>query len=312
MDAADRSCRVNPLIRRGTAAGLVGLAITASTFLGAGTAAAADTLVVDRALAVVDAAPGQRIALSPSALDFKVREAVLLAMPLNFGAAADATDRFKELSPIALGTADEGRTFFSGGDIADAAKPMISRIGLPDDKVDSVAWHFGTLVSLGNAVTVNAEAPEEPPPPPPPSHKPEPQPAPPPERPAPAPPESTTAAPPPQAVVPPPVYPSSGGVAPYRAVPGDYSYVPGSLPPWARYGGQVPGFTPDVGTLPRPWTEQQEKRQEQEQEQIRAVGKAEALPTAGGNRVALPVLLAAVSIAGLTAALVRTWVLRRQ
>ncbi|MFD0491896.1 hypothetical protein ACFQ0O_37940 [Saccharopolyspora spinosporotrichia] len=150
--------------RRGAAAGLVGLAITASTFLGAGTAAAADTLVVDRSLAVVDAVVGQSVALSPSTMDLKVREAVLLAMPLDFGAAADAVERFRELPPIPLGTAGEGRTFYSGGDIARAAKPRIAQLGLPEDKVDAVSWHFGNLVSIGNAVTVNAEAPEEPPP----------------------------------------------------------------------------------------------------------------------------------------------------
>ncbi|GAA2814004.1 hypothetical protein [Saccharopolyspora taberi] len=308
MGGADRRSGVNPLIRRGAAAGLVGLAMTASTFLCTGTAAA-DTLVVDRSLAIVEATPGQSIAVSPKTLDFKVREAVLLAMPLNFGAADKASDRFAALSPIPLGTADEGRTFFSGGDIARAAKPKIAEIGLPEDKVDAVSWHFGNLVSIANALTVNAEAAEEPPPPPKPSPRPEPQPAPQPAPPAPAPPVESSAAPPPQAVLPPPEYPSAGGSTPYRAVPGAYTYVPGSLPPWARYG-QVPGFTPDVGTLTKPWAEQQKEREQQEQ--VRAVGNAEALPTAGGKRVALPVLLAAVSIAALTAALVRSWVLRRQ
>ncbi|CAM06508.1 hypothetical protein A8924_0337 [Saccharopolyspora erythraea NRRL 2338] len=313
-DARGCDGRPNPLVRRarrGAAAGLVGLAITASTFLGAGTAAAADTLVVDRSLAVVDAVVGQSVALSPSTMDLKVREAVLLAMPLDFGAAADAVERFRELPPIPLGTAGEGRTFYSGGDIARAAKPRIAQLGLPEDKVDAVSWHFGNLVSIGNAVTVNAEAPEEPPPPPPPAPAPDPQPAPPPPQTVPS--ETPTSddvqAPPPGAPLPPEAYAAQGAAAPYRAVPGNYSYVPGSLPPWARYG-QVPGFTPDVGTLTRPWAEQQQKQREQEQ--VRAVGNAEALPTTGGDRVALPVLLAAVSIAGLTAALVRTWVLRRQ
>ncbi|MCI2418861.1 hypothetical protein MOQ72_15570 [Saccharopolyspora sp. K220] len=307
--------RPNPLIRpnalgRTASAGLVALVISASTFLGAGAAHAADTLVVDQPLATVEAVPGQEIAVAPSTLDFKVREAVLLAMPLALGPADDAADRFAELTPIPIGNAPEGRTFYSGNDIAAAAAPRLAELGLPADKVEAVTWHFTTLVSIGNAVTVNAEQPEEQPPP---SSEPAP------EQPAPTPPPQTSPPPSSSEAAPPPapaetsapvLLPSGGAPAAISVLPPDLRYEP---LPWAqpRYD-QVPGLTPNVGDLARQTQEQQAQQQaREEQDEIRAAGKAEALPTEVTDRVALPVLLAAISLAVLTAALVRSWVLRR-
>ncbi|MEV0703633.1 hypothetical protein AB0I53_37740 [Saccharopolyspora sp. NPDC050389] len=305
----------NPLVRpnalgRTVSAGLVGLAITASTFLGASTAFAADPLVVDQPLAIVDAEPGQQITIAPSTLDFKVREAVLLAMPLAFGPADDAAEKFGDLTPISLGAAPEGRTFYSGNDIAKAAAPRLAEIGLPAGKVDAVTWHFTNLVSLGNALTVKAAKPavEQPPPSPqpPPTEKPQPAPN----------PQPSTNPPPPSSTLPPPT-PPQPALTPNGGAPAALSVLPPSLRdlqggslPWAqaRYG-QVPGLTPDVGDLAKQSQEQQKAREQQEE--IRAAGKAEALPTEVTDRVAAPVLLAAISLAVVTAALVRSWVLRR-
>ncbi|WP_190820066.1 hypothetical protein [Saccharopolyspora pogona] len=290
---------------RTVSAGLVGLVITASTFLGAGIASAADPLLVDQPLATVKAEPGQQITIAPSTLDFKVREAVLLAMPLAFGPAADAAERFKELAPISLGTAPEGRTFYSGKDIAKAAAPRLAEIGLPADKVDAVTWHFTNLVSLGNALTVKAERPEEQPPPS--SGQPTPEkskPTPTPEPSATQPPSPTT--PPPVVTTPEPTLtPSSGAPAEISVLPPSLRDLQGGSPPW----GQVPGLTPDVGDLAKQAQEQQKAREQQEE--IRAAGRAEALPTEVTERVAAPVLLAAISLAVVTAALVRSWVFRR-
>ncbi|MEV0056653.1 hypothetical protein AB0H34_39995 [Saccharopolyspora shandongensis] len=305
----------NPLVRpnalgRTVSAGLVGLAITASTFLGAGAAYATDPLVVDQPLAIVDAEPGQQITIAPSTLDFKVREAVLLAMPLAFGQADDAAKKFAALTPISLGPAREGRTFYSGKDIAEAAAPRLAEIGLPEKKVEAVTWHFTNLVSLGNALTVKVAKPAVEPPPPT-SHQPTPEHP----KPTPNPPPSTNPAPPsptlPSPTAPPPAVTPSGGA------PGALSVLPPSLRdlqggslPWAqaRYG-QVPGLAPDIGDLAQQSQEQQKAREQQEE--IRAAGKAEALPTEVTERVAAPVLLAAISLAVVTAALVRSWVLRR-
>ncbi|MFI0465399.1 hypothetical protein ACH347_15085 [Saccharopolyspora sp. 5N102] len=305
----------NPLVRpnalgRTVSAGLVGLAITASTFLGAGVAYAADPLVVDQPLAIVDAEPGQQITIAPSTLDFKVREAVLLAMPLAFGPADDAAKKFAALTPIPLGPAREGRTFYSGKDIADAAAPRLAEIGLPEKKVDAVTWHFTNLVSLGNALTVKAAKPAVEPPPPatqqPTPEQPKPTPNPPPST-NPAPPSPTLPAP---TTTPPALTPSGGAPGALSVLPPSLRDLQGGSLPWAqaRYG-QVPGLTPDIGDLQKQSQEQQKAREQQEE--IRAAGKAEALPTEVTERVAAPVLLAAISLAVVTATLVRSWVLRR-
>lgn len=305
----------NPLYRskllgRTVSAGLVGLVITASTFLGAGIANAADPLLVDQPLATVKAQPGQQITIAPSTLDFKVREAVLLAIPLAFGPAADAADRFKELAPISLGAAPAGRTFYSGKDIAKAAAPRLAEIGLPADKVDAVTWHFTNLVSLGNALTVKAELLEEQPSPSSEQQAPEKtKPTPTPEPSATQPPSPTT--PPPAVTTPEPtLIPNSGAPRAISVLPPSPRDLQGGSLPWAegRYG-QVPGLIPDTGDLAKQAQDQQKAREQQEE--IRAAGKAEALPTEVTERVAAPVLLAAISLAVVTAALVRSWVLRR-
>ncbi len=82
------------------------------------------------------------------------------------------------------------------------------------------------------------------------------------------------------------------------AVPGDFAPSPGVL-----YGGNVQGYDPQVGTLSgiTPSTDG-----------VQTAGRAQALPGSGtGSGVAAPVLIAVLALAGVTAALVRTWVLRR-
>ncbi|TDD81578.1 hypothetical protein E1202_28860 [Saccharopolyspora karakumensis] len=304
----------NPLIkpnalRRTVSAGAAGLMILAGSCLGIGTAAAAEPLVVDQPIAIVSGEVGQPISVLPKTLDFKLNQAVLLAMPLAFGPASDASEQFASGSPIALGTAEPGANSFSGREIAKAATPRLSRLGLPEDKVEAVRFHFTNLVSLGNSITVNVPEPEEEPPPPPSSQEP------PPEQPSQTPPSSQTPAPAP--VGPPPSAPSTSPVPSMPSVngaPAAVSMLPPSLRgaslPWAqaRYG-QVPGMAPNVGDLARQAQERQ--RVQDEQDEIRAAGQAEALPTEVSERVALPVLIAAVSLAVVTAALVRAWVLRR-
>ncbi|MEB3371160.1 hypothetical protein [Saccharopolyspora mangrovi] len=306
----------NPLIkpgalRRTASAGAAGLAILAGSCLGMGTAGAAEPLVIDKPIAIVSGEAGQPISVLPKTLDFKLNQAVLLAMPLAFGPASQASEEFVAGSPIPLGTAEPGTNSFSGREIAQAATPRLSSLGLPEDKVEAVRFHFTNLVSLGNSVTVNTPEPEEEQPPPPSSE----EPAPPPSSEEP-PPESSTPAPAP--VAPPTSAPSTGPVPTTtptaNGAPAAVSMLPPSLRgaslPWAqaRYG-QVPGMAPNVGDLARQAQERQ--RAQEEQDEIRAAGQAEALPTEVSERVALPVLIAAISLAVVTAALVRAWVLRR-
>ncbi|GAA4865394.1 hypothetical protein [Saccharopolyspora cebuensis] len=325
------SRRAHPLIkptalRRTVAAGLGGAVLAAGGLLGAApAAAAAEPLVISTAWSIVDAEPGQDVVIDPETMDFKLRRAVELAMPLRLGAAAEASERFLALGTIPLTTAEAGRSFFSGRDVAEAAADRLARIGLPEDRVDAARWHFVNLVSLGNAITVRAEPAEEPPPsgepaPPPTTQPPDTQPPttgppttqhpttePPDTAPA-GPPPARTSAPgtgtPPTTAQVPAASGALGGIVP------DYTYVPGSLPPWAHAEfGQVPGFDPRVGDLLAESREQQ--RQQDQREEVRAAGQAQAMPTEMTDRVALPVLVAAVALAVATAALVRTWVLRR-
>lgn len=75
--------------------------------------------------------------------------------------------------------------------------------------------------------------------------------------------------------------------------------------PGVKYGGSVPGYAPSYGVLGQAGDQTDD---------VRTAGHAEALG-AGigplGTGVGLPMLLAVLMLAGVTAALVRTWVLRR-
>jgi hypothetical protein len=82
------------------------------------------------------------------------------------------------------------------------------------------------------------------------------------------------------------------------AVPGDFAPSPGVL-----YGGNVSGYAPQVGSL---------SGTSSAADGVQTAGRAQALPGSGsGSGVAAPVLIAVLALAGVTAALVRTWVLRR-
>lgn len=87
------------------------------------------------------------------------------------------------------------------------------------------------------------------------------------------------------------------------ATPGLFAPAPG-----VRYGGDVPGYAPSYGVLG-----QQDSTGNVPS--VQTAGHAEALgPASGGGvtgAIGVPMLLAVLALAGVTAALVRTWVLRR-
>ncbi|WP_326567316.1 hypothetical protein VSH64_36580 [Amycolatopsis rhabdoformis] len=100
--------------------------------------------------------------------------------------------------------------------------------------------------------------------------------------------------------------PGSTGTAPQR----DYNGIPTATPgtavaPGVRY--------PANGTLPGSAVPETGGQDPQSQgPDVRNAGNAEALATSGGaSDVQLPMLLAVIVLAGVTAGLVRTWVLRR-
>ncbi|WP_406639782.1 hypothetical protein [Amycolatopsis sp. WGS_07] len=107
--------------------------------------------------------------------------------------------------------------------------------------------------------------------------------------------------------------PGSTGIAPPRdygniptATPGNPGVLGTAIAPGARYGA-----LPGSGTLPQQPSAGQDP-QGQQGPDIRNAGNAESLASQGGaSDVQLPMLLAVIVLAGVTAGLVRTWVLRR-
>ncbi|MFE5502199.1 hypothetical protein ACFQ73_06525 [Amycolatopsis japonica] len=99
----------------------------------------------------------------------------------------------------------------------------------------------------------------------------------------------------------------STGYAPMR----DYSSIPMataglfSPSPGLRYGGQIPGYAPQYGLA----TENQFGNPD-----VQNAGQAEALPSVSDGFTQdgkLPLLIAVLALSGVSAGLVRTWVLRR-
>ncbi|MFB9929019.1 hypothetical protein ACFORO_00720 [Amycolatopsis halotolerans] len=107
--------------------------------------------------------------------------------------------------------------------------------------------------------------------------------------------------------------PGSTGIAPPRdygniptASPGNPGVLGTAIAPGARYG-----TLPGSGALPQQPSAGQDP-QGQQGPDIRNAGNAESLASQGRpSDVQLPMLLAVIVLAGVTAGLVRTWVLRR-
>lgn len=79
--------------------------------------------------------------------------------------------------------------------------------------------------------------------------------------------------------------------------------------PGVRYGGAVPGYAPRFDVLGK----NQQQAKDQQDNPVRTAGRAEAIgggPAPDGGGVGLALLFAVLALSGVTAALVRTWVLR--
>ncbi|WP_240690702.1 MULTISPECIES: hypothetical protein [unclassified Amycolatopsis] len=99
------------------------------------------------------------------------------------------------------------------------------------------------------------------------------------------------------------------GYAPMR----DYSGIPMAMAglfspsPSLRYGSQIPGYAPQYGISNPDGSNGGDRT-------IQNAGNAQALPGTGGNHtngLDWPVLVAVLALSGVSAGLVRTWVLRR-
>lgn len=295
------------------------------TALFAGPAVAAPPPVVIGSCATsVQGVPGQPVALQPSAVLGVVVDAVRAVPLLGPPLAGSAQTAFQALPPIPIGVLPTGTGYLNGGVVATAVVAKLAEIPLLGAVIGPVATSVqGTLttvcgVTMTGVNTAAAPAQEGaksvadasqqatgalvPGGTPLPGNKP-----------GPAPGGGAGSQSPPPAGANQPVLGGAYGGADLsrylwggRAPMTDYGSIPFASAglfapsPGVRYGGAVSGYTPQFGILGA-----------DAQDGVRVAGNAEALHPTGGGRVALPVLLAVFALSGVTAALVRTWVLRR-
>lgn len=303
---------------------------------GSGTAAAAEPIIIGSCQATVRGVPGQPVALAPAAVLGVVTDAVRAVPLLGPPLAGAANKAFEALPPIPIGAIPTGSGYLTGGDIANAVVKELKKIPLLGPVLVAVVDTVrSTLTSacvvlvtgtnaVGAPVQDGAEAVADT------SEQVTRQLLPGNTGPGPGAPGGQTPAPGTGG------NPGQGGLTPNQPplgglAPGEWSLYPpglggpgglgglarspldlyGSVPyataggfapaPGVRYGGAVPGYHPQFGIAGA----------NDPSDDVRAAGRAEALEPPAGQRIELPVLLAVLALSMVTAALVRTWVLRR-
>jgi uncharacterized membrane protein YgcG len=305
-------------------------ALSGTLWLSGSAAAAPAPIVIGSCATSVQGAPGQPVSLSPSAVLSPVVSAVRALDPLNL-ITPTVRNTFAALPPIPIGALPTGTGYISGGTIANAvtaqlrAIPVLGPIlaGVVSTVQASLTSACGVTVTGVNAAAAPVQSGAE---------------------------QLADAANQAESQVVPgaggtqpgtgkpaggsggsspgggsssggsspllPNQPVLGGMSPDdlsqflwpggRSPMSDYSGIPYARAglfapsPGVRYGGAVSGYTPQFGILGSA-----------DQDGVQVAGNAEALRPPGGTKIALPVLLAVFALAGVTAALVRTWVLRR-
>ena len=317
---------------RGIALALTVVFAGAATSLLAGSAnAAAAPIVIGSCATSVQGTPGQPVSLAPAAVLGVVVDAVRIVDPLNL-ITPTVRNAFAGLPPIPIGALPTGTGYITGGQIANQVVAQLRNIPLLGPVIATVAGTVqGTLTSMcGVTVTgVNAAA------------APVQEGA---KSVADASQQATggvTGGTPGGGTAPGTGGPSTGnpggtpgspggtsprqganqevlGGVPFSGVDlgrfmwtgrspmADYSSIPFARPglfaasPGVLYGGSVSGYTPQFGILGT-----------DNPDGVQAAGHAEGLGVPAGNKIALPILLAVFALSGVTAALVRTWVLRK-
>lgn len=323
-------------VRGVVAAAALVLGISATGLLASGTASAAQPIVVGDCSTTVQGAPGTPLAMSPSAVLGPVMSVVNAVPLLGPGLADQIRARVSSMGNIPLGALPSADTTISGPTIAAAAVPRIRSAiqGIPliGPVLGTVVSGVQSTLSSGCGIVVDvvnevsepvqdgAEAVGDT------AEKVV---------------GGVTGALPggggggpggggPGTEVPGGGNPGTGMPGPNQPPIGGYQpggwslYEPGlwnfgrwpmanygSVPfaqaglyapsPGVRYGGSVPGYTPEFGILGT----------DNQGDGVQAAGRAEALTPPEGQKIALPVLLAVLALSVVTAALVRTWVLRR-
>lgn len=306
--------------------------LTTGLVAGSGTATAAEPIVIGSCATSVKGTPGQPVSLAPAAV-LGVVTNVIRAVPGGFLIADTAGRLFAALPPIPIGAVPNGTGYITGGTIANAVTAQVAKIPALGPILSKVTVGVqsqltalcGVTVTGANAVAApvqdgtKAVADAS---------------------------EAVT-----EAIVPgapggpgtggnPGTNPGTGGgqegakpgmPAPNQQPVGglpplgldlyqngfsgfgrwpmaDYSNIPYAQAglwapsPGVRYGGGVPGYSPEFGILGT------DGRQD---DGVSVAGRAEAITPPAAQRVEFPVLLAVLFLSGVTAALVRTWVLRR-
>ncbi|MCE7005145.1 hypothetical protein LWC34_20275 [Kibdelosporangium philippinense] len=325
------------LVRRLAAAFAVVIVVLTSSLLGGSTAAAATPMVIGSCAVTVKGEQGTPIQLQPSAVLEPVVNVVRALDPLNL-ITPGVRSAFAALPPIPIGSIPAGGGFISGGQIANAVIAQLNKIpllgpiigGVAKGVQNALAGMCGVTVQVANtaggqaqdgskavADAANAGA-------------------------ArilpgggstpgtgggqtgkPGPGGSTGGGAPQDQQPYQPTLPVLGGSPQAPGIAGfgfgdyltgrspmtDYSMIPFAQAglyapsPAVRYGSGVPGYSPQFGIL---------GVDNPPNDGVQAAGHAEAIGgSSGRSAIDISVLLAVLALSGVTAALVRTWVLRK-
>ncbi|MBP2321892.1 hypothetical protein JOF56_002277 [Kibdelosporangium banguiense] len=323
------------LARRLAAALAVAFVVVTSSLIGGSTAAAATPIVVGSCAATVQGAPGTPIQLQPAAVLEPVVN-VVQAIDLLGVITPAVRSAFAKMPPIPIGSIPTGTGMITAGQITNAVVGELNKIPLVGPIIGKVtqglqstfAGICGVTVKAANTVAAQAQdntaalaekanqsastvfpnaggrAATTPGTPGKPDSKP-----------------ITgnghgTTSPPPMAQLPvvdgfgfptaPPVGSWNWNAA--RSPMTDYSTIPFAQAglyapsPGVRYGGGVPGYSPQFGIL---------GVDNPPNDGVQAAGHAEAIGTPPSRDIDISVLIAVLALSGVTAALVRTWVLRK-
>lgn len=325
------------LARRLAAAFAVVIVVLTSSLLGGSTAAAATPVVIGSCAYTVKGEPGTPIQLQPAAVLEPVVNVVKALDPLNL-IAPGVRSAFAALPPIPIGSIPTGGGFISGGQIANAVIAQLNKIPLLGPIIGAVAKGVqnalagmcGVTVQVTNTAAAQAQdgtkaladaanetarsvMPGSKPGTPggggqtgkPPAGG------------------GTGGSPAGQPPMTQPTLPVIGGVPNGPTLSGygfgsyltgrspmtDYSMIPFAQAglyapsPAVRYGSGVPGYSPQFGIL---------GVDNPPNDGVQAAGHAEAIGgSSGRSAIDISVLLAVLALSGVTAALVRTWVLRK-
>jgi hypothetical protein len=329
------------LARRLAAAFAVAVVIVTSTLLGGSTASAATPVIVGSCATTVEGAPGTPIQLQPAAVLEPVVNVVRALDPLNL-VTPIVRSTLSTMPPIPIGAIPTGTGFITAGQIANAVNAQLAKIPVLGPLLSAVnggvqkafAGLCGVTVKAANTVAAQAQentakAAEEAnagaarigiTPSLVPGSKPGTQPG---TQPGSQPGTSPGGGGGPAgngASAGGPNFPVVGGSGftgiPYltegfdygRSPMTDYSSIPFAKAglyapsPGVRYGGGVPGYSPQFGIL---------GTDTPPADGVQAAGHAEALGGVPGRDIDISVLIAVLALSGVTAALVRTWVLRK-